>query len=132
MTESAIVQGLNDGLAGKHYTLLPDALLIDAQNYRAEILRKIFSYLGIVDCLAFVRKFRPMVKFMTTRRDSIEKIETVLHDFVEHRNVTSHESVTETVSMGEIFSFADFLVILCESLSQLLHRRVLRRQLDLG
>lgn len=132
LTELGIVQGLADGLAGRVYTLLPQAFLIDPQNYRAEILRRLFKYLGFDDGLTFVKRFPSMVEFMGTSRDATETIETVLHDFVEQRNEASHQSVTQTVGLSGIFSFADFLVILCRALAEMLERRVLRRYLELG
>lgn len=133
LTERGIVGGLADGLSARQtYTLLPDAFLIDTQNYRAETIQKIFSYLGFASCWPGIRKHSRMKKFMDDTRDATETPETVLRDIVEYRNVASHSNISDVVSLDEIGSYSDFIVILCEAFSDMLKRGVLRRRIDVG
>ncbi len=70
LDEGSVVKGWSEGLAGNpRYTLLPDAFLIDPQNYRAEILAGLFRYLGIEDCWAWIEKHPMVLEFMAHERD---------------------------------------------------------------
>ncbi len=132
LTEAAIASGFVDGIRGQNnYKLLPEAFLIDPQNYRAEILVKVFGYLGLSDCFAFVKKQINLQTFMHTR-DATETPETLLHDIVERRNQASHGSVSqsEVVSVSELSSYADFIRILCGGLAEMVERRVLTRLVE--
>jgi hypothetical protein len=129
LAEETIASGLVDGLRGqRNYKLLPDAFLIDPQNYRADILARIFGYLGFCDCLSFVKK-QPDLKIFMLTRDSTETPETLLHEIVERRNQASHGSVSynEIVSVSELASYADFIRILCGNLSEMIERNILSR-----
>ncbi len=133
LTERGVVRGLAEGLGGQRpYSLLPDAFLIDPQNYRADTIRKIFGYLGFSNCWAGIQRYPRMIKFIDDTRDATETPETILHDIVEYRNGASHSNVSDVVSVEEIRSYAEFIIILCEALSDMLTRRVLRRRIMVG
>lgn len=133
LDEGGVVKGWADGLAGNpHYTLLPDAFLIDPQNYRAEILAGLFRYLGIEDCWAWTDKHPVVVEFMARERDVNETPKTLLHDFVEYRNKASHTKVGDIVATEEIKSIADYVAVLSEALSQLVMKRVVQQKVTLG
>jgi hypothetical protein len=124
---------LAQGLAGAgNYRLLPDAFLIDPQNYKAYIINRIFGYLGISNCWTWVEKYPPLTLFMETYRDPTETPGTVLHDLVEYRNEAAHTSVAETVAIEEIKSIADCVVLICEALAQLLMRQIVSRMEEIG
>jgi hypothetical protein len=133
LAERDIVQGLSHGLSGNpNYSLLRDAFLIDPQNYRAETVAKVFSYLGFEDCWSWVEKHPLMKAFMQDRRDVNETPKTLLHDFVSYRNKASHTVVGDIVSIEEIKSISDFVVVLSETLAQLVMRQVVRRKAALS
>lgn len=132
LTERAIIEGLANGLTSSGtYTLLDDAFLIDRQNYRAETIHKIFGSLNIANCWAFIDKFPPMARFMSTRRDSTENPSTILHDIVEQRNLASHANPTTIVSSSEFESYSEFIGVLSEALLALLKRSLLARCFDI-
>ena len=69
---------------------------------------------------------------MQRNRDSNETAKTLLHDFVEYRNEASHTLVRDTASTDEIKSTADFVVVLTETLAQLIMKQVVQRKKVLG
>jgi hypothetical protein len=93
---------------------------------------KLFGYLGIKDCWTWVEKHPLVVAFMERERDKNETAATVLHNLVEYRNEAAHGNVTETVSIEELKSIADCVVVICESLAQLLTTQVVPRRQKLG
>jgi hypothetical protein len=133
LTEVQIVSGLANGLsAAPTYHLLVDAFLIDPQNYRGEVLRKLFGYLGFADCWSAITKFPQMIQFINDRRDATETAQTILHDIVEYRNQASHTGVTTIAALDEMISYADFIVILSAALEVLVKRMVWRKRISNG
>ena len=133
LEERDIIKNLAHGLSGNpDYTLLRDAFLIDPQNYRAEVLSKLFTYLGIENCWAWIEKHPLVTDFMQRERDANETPKTLLRDFVENRNLASHTIVGETLATEEIKSIADFVVVLSEALAQLVMKQVVQRKKLLG
>jgi MAE_28990/MAE_18760-like HEPN len=133
LDEGGIIKGWSDGLAGNpRYTLLPDAFLIDPQNYRAEILAGLFRYLGIEDCWAWIQNHPMVLEFMARERDANETPKTLLHDFVEYRNKASHTKVGDIVATEEIKSIADYVAVLSHALAQLAMKRVVQQKMILG
>lgn len=133
LEERSIIRDLAHGLLGNpNYTLLRNAFLIDPQNYRSEIVNKLFSYLGFGNSWVWVEKHPLMVAFMQSRRDPNETAATLLHDFVEYRNEASHTLVGDIVATEEIKSIADFVVVLSETLSQLVMKNAVQRRKELG
>jgi hypothetical protein len=129
LDERAIIKDLSHGLLGNpDYTLLRDAFLIDPQNYRADVVSRLFSYVGFENCWGWVEKHPLMVTFMLLNRDPNETPKTLLHDFVEYRNQASHTLVVDTVATDEIKSIADFVVVLSETLAQLVMKQVVQRK----
>jgi hypothetical protein len=130
--EMQIVQGLSRGLSGSpDYTLLPDAFLIDPQNYRTDAVVKLFSYVGFENCWAWVEKHPLMTAFMQSR-DSNETAKTLLHDFIDYRNKASHTAVADIVSIDEVKSVANFVMVLSEVLAQLVMKQAVERMKTIG
>ncbi|HEY1528352.1 MAG TPA: MAE_28990/MAE_18760 family HEPN-like nuclease [Candidatus Angelobacter sp.] len=133
LDEGSVIKGWSEGLAGNlRYTLLPDAFLIDPQNYRAEILAGLFRYLGIEDCWTWIENHPMVLEFMARERDVNETPKTLLHDFVEYRNKASHTKVGDIVATEEIKSIADFVAVLSQALAQLVMKRVVQQKINLG
>jgi hypothetical protein len=133
LNEKQIVADLSQALVGgANYKLLRDAFLIDPQNYRTEVLGKLFAYLGIDNCWAWVERHPLVIEFMDHRRDRTETPATVLNSFVAYRNDAAHTRVTETVATEEVKSIADCVMVICEALAQLVMKHVIRRREQLG
>jgi MAE_28990/MAE_18760-like HEPN len=133
LDEKRVIADLAQALVGDvNYKLLRDAFLIDPQNYRAEVLGKLFGYVGIENCWAWVDKHPLVVAFMDRERDQTETPATVLNEFVEYRNKAAHTSVLETVATEEVKSTADCVMVICEALAELVMRQVVRRREQLG
>jgi hypothetical protein len=133
LDEGSVIKGWSAGLLGNlNYRLLPDAFLIDPQNYRAEILAGLFRYLGIDDCWPWIEKHPLVVEFMNRERDANETPRTLLHDFVEYRNKASHTKVGDIVATEEIKSIANYVAVMTEALSQLVMKRVVQQKIALG
>jgi hypothetical protein len=93
---------------------------------------KVSSYLGFEDCWPWVEKHPLMKAFMRDRRDVNETPKTLLHDFVSYRNKASHTVVGDIVAIEEIKSISDFVVVLSETLAQLVMKQVMHRKIALG
>lgn len=133
LEERSIIQNLAHGLLGNpNYVLLTDAFLIDPQNYRSEVITRLFSHLGFDNSWAWVEKHPSIAAFMLRRRDPNETAATLLHDFVEYRNEASHSAVGGIVATEEIKSIADFVVALSDTLTQLVMKQVVQRKKQIG
>jgi hypothetical protein len=133
LEERSIIGDLSHGLLGNpNYKLLRHAFLIDPQNYRAEVVSKLFSYLGFENSWAWVEKHPATLKFMLRHRDPTDTAKTLLHEFVETRNEASHTLVHDTVATEEIKLTADFIIVLSQALAQLVMRHVVQRRKQLG
>lgn len=133
LNEKRVIADLAQALVGDvNYKLLRDAFLTDPQNYRAEVLGKLFGYLGIENCWAWVEKHPLVVAFMDRERDMTETAAIVLNEFVEYRNKAAHTNVVETVATEEVKSIADCIMVICEALAQLVMKQVVRRRELLG
>jgi len=133
LAEKRVISDLAQALVGDvNYRLLRDAFLTDPQNYRAEVLGKLFGYVGIENCWAWVEKHPLVVTFMDRERDQTETPATVLNEFVEYRNKAAHTNVLETVATEEVRSTADCVMVICEALAQLVMKQVVRRREQLG
>ena len=93
-----------------------------------EMVVKLFSYLGFEDCWPWVEKHPLMRAFMQASRDVNETPKTLLHDFIEYRNKASHTVVGDIVAIEEIKSISDFVVVLSETLAQLVMKQVVHRK----
>ena len=133
LDETKIIGDLAHGLGGGlGYKLLRQAFLIDPQNYRHTVLVRLFGYLGIKDCWTWVERHPLVSAFMQRERDRNETAATILHTMVEYRNEAAHGNVTETVSVEELKSIADCILVICEALAQLATKQVVPRREKLG
>jgi hypothetical protein len=133
LNEKQVIADLAQALVGDvNYKLLRDAFLIDPQNYRAEVLGRLFGYLGIGNCWAWIEKHPLVVAYMDRERDPTETAATVLNEFVEYRNKAAHTNVVEIVATEEVKSIADCIMVICEALAQLVMKQVIRRRELLG
>ncbi|WP_147445460.1 MAE_28990/MAE_18760 family HEPN-like nuclease [Corallococcus aberystwythensis] len=131
--EERIIKLFSHGLSGQQgYSLLEDAFFIDPQNYRSEIIVKIFSYLGFDGCWTWVQNHPAIAQFMEKARDEHDTPERVLSDFIEYRNEAAHSSVDNIVALSDLLSAADFVVALGKALAELVSKQVVRRQIELG
>lgn len=108
LTELETVRGITDGHSGEKYALLSDAFLTDTQNYRAEQIGTLFSYLGISNIWAGVEKHARVVEYMKTR-DPNDTPRTLLKKIVDERNLASHSGTTNVFAADEIVSFFSFI-----------------------
>jgi hypothetical protein len=131
LSESDVVRGLALGQSGGKYTLLPDAFLIDPQNYRAETVNKIFQYLGFDNLWAGLEKHPRIEHFMKTR-DATETPRTMLKKLVDDRNSASHSGALLIWSLSELMAFAEFLRIITEVLAGLVMKSAISRGLHIG
>lgn len=133
LSEETIAAGLADGLCGTRcYRLLSDAFLLDVENYRPAALTKLFGYLGFQNCLSYVRKHSRLQAFMAASGDSTETLDSILTAIVRLRNEAAHGTVSEVVSTTELLRLADFIVIVCGVLVEMLERHALKLAISAG
>ncbi len=132
LSEDIIAAGLTDGLRGSTYQLLSDAFLTDSDNYRSEVISRIFGRLGLNG--AFDRAVK-----IADARPFCEKIESAgdtpasyLNRLVSERNEASHGSLGNVSSARQLIEYADFVEILVTCLATLLRTDVLNTGLATG
>jgi hypothetical protein len=131
--EKNIIQIFSHGFSGEQgYSLLTDAFFVDQQNYRSDIVIKIFSYLGFDDCWTWVANHPAVLEHMEREREEHDTPEKVLSKFVEYRNEAAHSSVDNIVATGDILSDANFILALSKALSELVAKQVIKRKTELG
>jgi RiboL-PSP-HEPN len=124
--ETDISSGLTDGLRGSAYSLLNDAFLVDPENYRSGALIRFFSGIGFANCFAWLSKDVKILEFLTTRLGNSNTPEGFLDDFVKTRNEAAHGAVSSLASSTILVSYADYIVLIIESLAALLRSHLIR------
>jgi hypothetical protein len=131
--EKNIIQIFSQGFSGQRgYSLLEDAFFVDQQNYRSEIVAKIFSYLGVEECWGWVKNHPAVIEHMERERDEQDTPEKVLSDFIKNRNEAAHGSVDNIVALSDVLSIADFILAISKALAELAAKQVIKRQIELG
>lgn len=133
LSEESVLRGIFEGVAGNSpYQLLFDAFMIDEQNLRHDILTKLFARIGISGAWGWVNTHGAIQRFIDEVRGNSSSAESELRSFVLHRNDAAHGEVDEVVATDEIKKVADFIVILCNVLAELMMRQAVMRRIDLG
>jgi hypothetical protein len=122
LSERDTLTGISEGNFGRPYSLLPDAFLTDTQNYRAEQINLVFSYLDISNIWAGVEKHRELIEYMKSR-DVTETPRTILNKLVADRNFAAHSVVTDVMSGPELISLARFLDALVVAISEIARKK---------
>lgn len=129
LREMDIIQQLSHSLTGgRPYVLLTDAFFIDRQNYRSDVLGKLLSSVGVENGISLIAKHSHMRRFLTERIGDTATFESELNNFVKLRNEAAHSEVAEVIGSAKFQTLADFLVVLCQILAEILdHSSQLRR-----
>lgn len=130
--EKDISGGLVDGLRGTAYKILADAFLVSPGNFRSSALERLFGDLGFDSAMAFVKKSEVVQEFVKTRLAGGDTVESYLDAFVRSRNEASHGSIAALASANEITNYADFLVLIVDSLATLLQTDLIKAGLTSG
>lgn len=131
LSEADVLSGIAAGNADQPYFLLPDAFLTDQQNYRADLIIKVFRTLGFDDIWKGADRFSELSAFMLTR-DPNESSKGLLKKIVDERNLASHTKMTDTWSASEMQALSTFIEILVRSLCELVERSSVLRQRVMG
>lgn len=133
LKEVEIFAQLSHGLGGgKPYTLLSDAFFVDRQNYRTDALTKLFGYLGIDKISSVLATHPKMETFLLERIGDTTTFESELNEFIKRRNEAAHSQVEEVIGTAAFITVADFIVVLCEILAEVLTRELHKRGVSLG
>jgi len=130
-SEADVLRGIAEGNAGRPYSLLVDAFLIDPQNYRADLIIKVFRTLGFEDIWSGAEKFSSLRDFMQSR-DPNEDPKGLLKKIVDERNLASHTRPTDFWAPDEMQSLSTFVEILVRSICEIIDRSTVLRRRDLG
>jgi hypothetical protein len=133
LRESDIISQLSHGLSGgRPYSLLNDAFFVDRQNYRSDVLGKLLGYLGVINVCSKIATHPNMKAFLSERIGDAATFESELNGFIKLRNEAAHGQVGQVVGVGQFLAIADFLVLLCEILAEMLTRELHTRKAILG
>jgi hypothetical protein len=126
LKESEIILQLSQGVSGaRPYTLLKDAFFIDRQNYRSEVLSRLLGNLGLENICSRIAKHPSMKAFVTERFGNATTFESELDGFVKLRNDAAHSPVEEVIATSRFLTTADFVLLACEILSDIVSREIL-------
>ena len=132
LAEGAIATGLHNGLAGNPYVILADAFLIDSDNYRVDTLNRLFGRMGLGDMFAGVRQADSVKKFCEISLAGTETADSFLNEFVRRRNEVAHGAVDSVVGVTEVELYADFTMLLVDSIAALLRKQILKTGCEHG
>jgi hypothetical protein len=126
LRESEIILQLSQGMSGaRSYTLLKDAFFVDRQNYRSEILTRLFGNLGLESVCSRIAKHPRMKVFLAERLGNDTTFESELDGFVKLRNDAAHSPVEEVIATSQFLMMADFVLLGCEILTEIVSREML-------
>jgi hypothetical protein len=133
LTEHELVKSLSSGVIGDWgYTLQRDAFFTERQNYRLEPLGRLLAFVGIQNGATRLSRHPNLLAFCEERQPEATSVESELSRFVQIRNEAAHSQVDEIVSVEEFKEIADFIVILCDSLAEIVQIEVVDRQMKHG
>jgi hypothetical protein len=126
LKESEIVLQLSKGISGERpYTLVKDAFFIDRQNYRSDALARLIGNLAVENVCARLAKHPSMKGFLSEKIGNATTFESELNNFVKLRNEAAHTPVEEIIASNQFLTMADFVLLTCEILTEILSREVL-------
>jgi len=131
LTEQVTLQGISEGNLGRNYSLLPEAFLTDAQNYRAEQINIVFSYLAISSIWAGVEKHVEILEYMRWR-DPNEAPRTILSKLVGDRNLAAHSVVSDVLSTVELLSLVRFIEVVVIAISEIARKNCVTLECSRG
>lgn len=133
LREMEIIPQLSHSLTGgRPYALLSDAFFVDRQNYRSDVLGKLLSSVGIDNGSSQIATHASMRGFLANRIGGTATFESELNNFVKLRNEAAHSEVTEVIGAAKFATIADFLIVLCEILAEILAHASHKRKIALG
>jgi hypothetical protein len=129
LREIDIISQLSHGLSGgSEYVLLTDAFFVDRQNYRSDVLAKLIGSLGVKDVSSQIARHPAMKAFLSERIGDTATFESELNGFVRLRNEAAHGQVGQVIGFSQFRTTADFVIVLCEILVEMLaHELALRK-----
>lgn len=133
LDEKTIVTTLSHGLAGgAPYKLLKHAYFTDRQNFRMEILGRLFGHLGIENCTQNLSNNRALRRHLETTKPGTATVQNELDQFVTRRNEAAHSDVNDIVASDDVKKTADFICYLGEALADILQYSIINRRHALG
>jgi hypothetical protein len=133
LKEAEIVGMLSNGLTGgTPYSLLKDAFFVERQNYRADVLSRVLATIGVEEPGRRMAKHPKMTAFLEEKRGDATTFESELSRFVQIRNEAAHGEVESVVATQDFYVIADFVMLLCEIVADVVARQVVDRRLALG
>ncbi len=126
LRENDIILQLSRGVGGaRPYTLLKDAFFVDRQNYRSEVLSRLFGTLGLANVCSRIAKHPLMKAFLAERFGNAATFESELDGFVKLRNDAAHSPVEDIIATSQFLTMADFVLLACEILTEIVSRETL-------
>jgi len=130
LNEADLVMLVSRGLAGERpYALIPEAFLIDRQNYRLDLLSRVLGYLGFKNVANRLSQHPRVKSCIDEKWPETTTLRVELKKFVELRNLAAHSELENTISLEELLSIAELVQCVCEAAAEILTREVFQRQL---
>lgn len=127
LRESEIILQLSQGVSGaRPYRLLKDAFFVDRQNYRSETLARLFMNLGLENVCSRIARHPSMKAFLAERFGNTTTFESELDGFVKLRNNAAHSPVEEVIATSQFLTMADFVLLACEILTDIVSSEILK------
>ena len=131
LREGDIILQLSQGLGGAQpYSLLKDAFFVDRRNYRSDALARLFGSLGVENVCERIAKHPSMRAFLAEKIGNATTFESELDGFVKLRNEAAHTPVDEVIATSRFLKTADFVLLACEILTEIVSRETLLRKAE--
>lgn len=132
LTEEKIAAGLVDGLRGDPYSLLSDAFLTDSNNYRPDVITRMFSKLGIKAAFERSMKMPDAEELCSKILESGDTPTSYLREFIVERNEAAHGALHELSSSARLIEYVTFIEMLVGCLATLLRSEIINRGISTG
>jgi hypothetical protein len=117
---SKLISEYDKALSGKDYTIEPRAMLMQEQNLRIPELDRFMNACGIDGVAAWVERHRAVTGFFAASDRIGASAASQMAELIKYRNDAAHGSIDigDILNVNVLLEFCDFILAVCEALSE--------------
>jgi hypothetical protein len=128
-----VVGGLLNAVNGNPvYSVLPEAFLSDTRSLKRDRIDELFAQVRLEGGWDWLSKHRYVTAFIDEVRGGQNTPDAELRGFVNYRNEAAHGAVDQVLGVGPLTEYADFVVVVCKAIDELVRWNWVRRCKDIG
>ncbi len=131
--ETTAIRALSAGQPdGSGYRLIPEAFLVEKQNYRMDVIGPIFSSLDIENCKSKIDAHPAVREFIESAIGQPTTASSELERFIGYRNDAAHDVPEQILSHEEVKKLSGLIKAIGTALADIVRKRVLQRHIEIG